>query len=102
MLRKGRSKLFFCLQKAGRFKPRSSCTTGVGCRRWKLPEQSMGQIVSDIVVVYIVSGSLILFFKGGGGGGGKTFCCSSSPVAYGRGRETLLQEIAKNIQCLVW
>lgn len=59
----------------------------------------MGQIVSDIVVVYIVSGSLILFFKGGGG---KTFCCSSSPVAYGRGRETLLQEIAKNIQCLVW
>lgn len=28
----------------------------------------MGQIVSDIVVVYIVSGSLILFFKGGGGG----------------------------------
>lgn len=26
----------------------------------------MGQIVSDIVVVYIVSGSLILFFKGGG------------------------------------
>lgn len=59
----------------------------------------MGQIVSDIVVVYIVSGSLILFFKGGGG---KTFCCSSSPVAYERGRETLLQEIAKNIQCLVW
>lgn len=25
----------------------------------------MGQIVSDIVVVYIVSGSLILLFKGG-------------------------------------